>query len=283
MKVQDGCRNFCTYCIIPYTRGPVRSRGLSSIEKEAAELVAAGYREIVVTGIHLGSYGRDNGLEPADAIEAVAHSGVARVRLGSLEPNMLTQAFLERMKKLQNLCPQFHVALQSGSDGVLKRMGRRYNTQEYRSVIQRVRSFFPEAAVTTDVMVGFPGETEREFQESLGFVQEIEFARIHVFSYSPRAGTPAANYPEQVEAAIKEKRNREMIRLGLELEEERLKRYVGRTLPVLFEQEHNGYFEGYTPDYSRVRVKQAKENEIADVMMEQCQGTCLLGRKVKPE
>jgi len=275
LKIQEGCENHCAYCIIPSVRGPIRSRPLDQVHMETERLVEAGYREIVVTGIHLSSYGRDMGdgttlLDALGAIQAVP--GIARIRLGSLEPGIVTEAFAQALKRLPSLCPQFMLALQSGSDGVLARMGRRYNTAQYTRSVENIRAAFPDAAITTDVMVGFPGETETEFLQTLEFVEEIGFGRIHVFPYSRREGTRAADMPEQVEKAVKESRAARLIALGDTLEVAYIAGWKGRVCEVLFEEPCGEGAEGYTAEYVRV-VADAAPGSLARVRIDKvCDG-----------
>ena len=239
MKIQEGCDNHCTYCIIPSVRGGVRSRPLEEIRREAEALSQAGFQELVLTGIHLTSYGRDLPGRPslANAVEAACGApGVRRVRLGSLEPRVATQAFVEALGALPQLCPQFHLALQSGSDAVLARMKRGYNTRQFLEAVARIRGMWPHAAFTTDVIVGFPGETEEEFQETLDFCERVGFSRLHVFPYSPREGTPAAAMEGQVDEAVKARRVHRLIALGGELSRRYREGFLGQCAPVLLEE-----------------------------------------------
>ena len=257
LKIQEGCENRCTYCIIPSVRGPVRSRPLSEIEQEAARLCRNGYREIVLTGIHLSSYGRDLPGRPSllDVIRILQKTdGILRIRLGSLEPNVATVDFARALSEMDKICPQFHLALQSGSDAVLRRMKRRYNISQYWNGIRNLRSFFPHAAFTTDIMTGFPEETEEEFHESCRLVEEVGFARIHVFPYSPRPDTPAAVMNGQIPIAVKEARSRELIRVGKKAAGRYLQSWVGLESVLLPEEQVEGCWEGYTPEYIRVRL-----------------------------
>lgn len=266
MKIQEGCDNHCTYCIIPSVRGRVRSRELASIREEAAGLAQMGFREIVLTGIHLTSYGRDLEERPllSDAISAVCEpEGIARVRLGSLEPRVANEAFVEAMKGLPKLCPQFHLALQSGSDAVLSRMKRGYNTSQFLEATERLRAAYRSAAITTDVIVGFPGETEEEFAQQLSFCERIGFAKIHVFPYSQRLGTPAANMPGQVEKSVKDRRVAALMALGETLAEEYRKQHIGAVREVLLEKQlASGEMEGYTPEYIHTVISGGKAGEI---------------------
>ena len=265
LKIQEGCRNFCAYCIIPSVRGPLRSRPLEEIRLEALRLSKAGFREIVVAGIHLASYGVDSGASLCDALSCVCGApGVERVRLGSLEPVVVTEEFVKRLQEMPQICPHFMLALQSGSDTVLRRMGRRYDTAQYMQAVERLREAYPDAALQTDVMTGFPGETEEEFAQTLAFVKRVGFARLHVFPYSERKGTRAASMPGSVPPAVRQERARRLIALGRQLEEEYMRRLVGRTVRVLFEQPCEGGAEGYTPEYVRI-IADAAAGTIANV------------------
>lgn len=259
IKIQDGCRNFCAYCIIPYARGPIRSKPLQSLLDEVRALAANGYRELVLTGINLAAYGSDIGLTLADALGAVCGAGgIERVRLGSLEPVLITDEFLSRIKGYSNLCPHFHLSLQSGCSETLKRMNRRYTAGEYLTAVRKLQDAFADCAVTTDVMVGFPGETEAEFQESCETVRRAGFSAIHVFPYSRRKGTAADRMPDQIDEAVKARRAGEMLELGRMMQHAYFEKYLGRTMPVLFEQAcAPGLFEGHTPNYLRVIAKGA--------------------------
>ncbi len=257
LKIQEGCNNRCTYCIIPSVRGPIRSRPLSDVAAEAARLAEAGFTELVLTGIHLSSYGRDlqDGATLLDAIRAVhAVPGVQRIRLGSLEPTIATAAFSQSLAAMPKVCPQFHLALQSGSDTVLARMARRYNTRMYMDAVHNLRAAFPLAAFTTDVLTCFPGETEEEYQQTRQVIREVGFAKIHVFPYSQREGTKAAVMPGQLPKAVKEQRTRELIALGEEVGEAYHQQWLGKEAPVLLEEQHGDRWVGYTPEYIQVAV-----------------------------
>ena len=258
LKIQEGCNNRCTYCIIPSVRGPIRSRPLQEVAAEARRLADAGFRELVLTGIHLSSYGRDleGGVTLLDAIQAVQDTpGVLRIRLGSLEPTIATEEFSARLAAMDKVCPQFHLALQSGSDTVLARMARRYNARMYRAAVENLRRAFPHAAFTTDVLTGFPGETEEEYQETRDMIRWVGYAKIHVFPYSQREGTPAATMPGQLSTAEKERRARELIALGEETARAYRESWLGQTTPVLLEErDMQGHWLGYTPEYIQVTV-----------------------------
>ena len=257
LKIQEGCNNRCTYCVIPSVRGPIRSRPVEDIAREAARLAEAGFTELVLTGIHLTSYGRDlDGETLLDAIEAVQNvPGVKRIRLGSLEPTVATETFAARLAAMDKVCPQFHLALQSGSDGVLRRMARRYNTTQYLAAVDNLRRAFPDCALTTDVLTGFPGETEEEYEETCAMIRRVGYARIHVFPFSPREGTPAATMPRQLPNAEKERRARALIALGRETAEAYREIWLNRTTEVLLEEQtDDGAWLGYTPEYIQVTV-----------------------------
>ncbi len=256
LKIQDGCNRFCSYCIIPYARGRVRSKPLCDIQKEIAQLGENGYKEVVLTGINLSAYGQDLGLHLCDAVEtACADPNIQRVRLGSLEPEQLQGPVLERLARQEKLCPQFHLSLQSGCDATLHRMNRHYTASEYRTIVQDLRRIFPNAAITTDIMVGFPEETDAEFAENLAFAREIGFAKAHVFAYSRRPGTRAGDAPDQVPKRVKEKRSQEMIAVTKASQQEFFQSQLHMVQPVLLEQENApGQWEGYTPNYTPVLV-----------------------------
>lgn len=278
MKIQEGCDRWCAYCVIPAVRGPVRSMPVEQVREEAERLARAGYRELVVTGIHLASYGRERGERLIDALRA-AHDvpGVERVRIGSLEPVVVTEAFCRELAQMPRLCPQFHLSLQSGCDSVLARMKRRYTAQEYLQAVETLRAYFPGCALTTDVLCGFPGETDAEAEETLRFVGRVAFARIHVFPYSRRSGTLADRMPGQVPQAVKHRRAQELIELGNKLEVSYAKELIGQDVEVLFEQPVDGALcEGYTRTYVRVRA-QAQPGEQKTVRIVRADGALLFG------
>ena len=255
LKVQDGCVNFCTYCIIPYTRGPVRSAPLPLIHQQTRELAQMGYREVVITGIEIAGWGMDLPGKPpmADMVAAVCEAaGDMRVRLGSLEPRVVTEEFCQRLKQYPNLCPQFHLSLQSGSDSVLARMKRKYDTARYLQSVELLKTHFPGCAVTTDMIVAFPGETEEEFAESLAFIQRCGFADMHIFPYSRRPGTPADKMPGQHNNAVKSQRSRRAIAVAEQMSRSFRESLVGQAVEVLFEEEQQGFFCGHTPNYVKV-------------------------------
>ena len=258
LKVQDGCNNFCTYCIIPYARGPVRSEPLDQAVAQTRALAEAGYREVVVTGIEIASWGGDlkDGSSFADLVEAVcAAAGTMRVRLGSLEPRVVDEDFCRRLSAFDNLCPQFHLSLQSGSDTVLQRMRRKYDTARYLQSVRLLRQWFPDCAVTTDLIVGFPGETEAELEESLAFARECGFAAMHVFPYSRRPGTPADAMPNQVPKTVKTERAARASAVAEELRRQYDTALIGSVQEVLFEQTEDGFFTGHAKNYVKVYAR----------------------------
>ena len=270
MKIEDGCDRFCTYCIIPTARGFVRSKPIADIKKEAEELAKNGFIEIVVVGINLTSYGKGEDMNLCDAVDAVCEvEGIKRVRLGSLEPDHITDRMLMRFKAQEKFCPQFHLSLQSGCDATLKRMNRHYDTAFYHDLVTRIRNMFPDSAITTDIMVGFAGETEQEFLESINFAKEMGFAKSHIFAYSRRSGTVAYNLKGQISKQEKSNRSKKMIEVTNQTEKEFLEGQIGKTVSVLFETNENGFSEGYTKNYTRVKVKTetAHSGEILNVKL----------------
>ena len=269
LKVQDGCVNFCTYCIIPYTRGPIRSAPLELVVQQAKDLAERGYREIVVTGIEIASWGVDLPGKPevTTLIEAVCRAVPdLRIRLGSLEPRIVTEDFCERLCKLTNLCPQFHLSMQSGCDTVLQRMKRKYDTARYYESVRLLNDYFPGCAVTTDMIVAFPGETEEEFEASLEFIRKCAFADMHIFPYSRRPGTPADKMPGQHNNATKEARSRAAIAVAEEMSRVYRENLIGTTLEVLFEEKDGDCFTGHAPNYVKVYAEgENLHNEIREV------------------
>lgn len=264
IKVQDGCNQFCTYCIIPFARGRVRSRELPDVLQEMRTLAKSGYREVVLTGIHLSSYGVDNGESLLHLIEAVHElEGIERIRLGSLEPRIVTDAFAKRLSELPKICPHFHLSLQSGCDTVLSRMNRRYDTAEYEVGCALLRRYFEHPAITTDVIVGFPGETDEEFETTERYLERIHFYEMHIFQYSRREGTKAAAMPDQVPEAVKKERSEKLLALGHRMSEEFRRYYLDRQVTALLEEEffHDGkrYYTGYTKEYVKVAVETEKD------------------------
>jgi threonylcarbamoyladenosine tRNA methylthiotransferase MtaB len=282
LKIQDGCNRFCSYCIIPFARGPVRSRQPENVLKEVERLAAAGFSEFVLTGIHLASYGADIGTDLITIIERVcAVEGVKRLRLGSLEPLILTEDFCARCAALEKLCRQFHVSMQSGSDTVLARMNRRYRTADYAKGVDTLRKYMPECAVTTDVIAGFPEETEEEHQETLKFVERIAFSRIHVFPYSKRPGTRAAERPD-LPKSVKNRRAAELIELGKRLEHAYIDEALGSVQSVLLEQrDENGRMTGYTGTYIHTAVEGGAQGGIVNVRLILREGETAVGEIVE--
>jgi len=283
LKVEDGCVNFCSFCIIPYARGNVRSLPLQGAVSEATRLAGAGYRELVLTGIEISSWGQDleGSLSLIDLVEGICRAAPhLRVRLGSLEPRIITPEFCRRAAQLPNLCPHFHLSLQSGSDGVLKRMNRNYDCRRYERSVQLLREFFFEPAITTDLIVGFPGETEEEFQETLLFLRKCAFSSMHIFPYSRRPDTPAARMPGQVGRTAKQERAARAAQAARELEREYLCRQTGQTLDVLFEEERDGLWRGHTARYTQVAVRsnQNLHNVLCPVRITGAEHGMLLGK-----
>lgn len=262
VKIQDGCNMFCSYCIIPYSRGGFRSKPPEDIVSEVTRLAAAGYREVVLTGINLSFYGVDLGLRLADAVEAVCGvEGIERVRLGSIEPEVITEEDINRFAKQKKLCPQFHLSLQSGCDKTLKAMNRRYGSVDYENIVKLLRTNFENCAITTDIMVGFPDETEEDFAESMRFAENIGFAKAHIFPYSRRKGTPAAEIAGQISEKIKRSRAAQMAEAMEKCRKDFLQSQVGTVAPVLFEREKgDGFHHGYTPNYTQVKISKKNHN-----------------------
>jgi threonylcarbamoyladenosine tRNA methylthiotransferase MtaB len=271
MKIQEGCDNRCTFCIVPSVRGGIRSRPIEDIRREAEALSAAGFQEVVLTGVHLSSFGRDLPDKPslAAAIAAAAEAdGIRRIRLGSLEPVIVDDVFLQAIVKQEKLCPQFHLALQSGSDTVLARMKRRYNTEQFLRAAQKLRDGFPDAALTTDVIVGFPGETQSEFAQTVAFCRTVGFMKIHVFPYSAREGTPAAAMPDPVPKHVKDERVKQLMQAAGELSRAYRQRMLHTVQPVLIEERrHDGILAGYTPQYISVVLPHGRVGEIVSARL----------------
>ena len=281
IKVQDGCDRFCSYCLIPFARGHIRSRSIDNVIEEVKKVVDDGFKEVVITGIHVASYGRDfkDGTTLIDLLEKINEvEGLQRIRLSSIEPIIMTDDFIERLSKLDKICDHFHLSLQSGCTETLKRMNRRYTAEEFFEATNRLRAKFPNAALTTDIIVGFPGETVEEFNETYEFLKKIKFYHMHVFKYSPRRGTKAAVMPNQVDSKIKEIRSKKLIELSDESELEYNKSYIGKKVQVLFEEKDNGYYKGHTKNYMVVkyRTDEGLENKIKDVMIVDANAECLI-------
>ena len=283
IKVQDGCDRFCSYCIIPYARGRVRSRKIENVVKEITQIVKNGIKEVVITGIHVASYGKDfkDGTTLIDLLEAINQiEDLQRIRLSSIEPIIITEEFLARLTKLDKICEHFHLSLQSGCDETLQRMNRRYNTAEFEKCTELLRKAYPNVALTTDVIVGFPGETEEEFNKTYEFLKKIKFYQMHIFKYSARKGTKAAEMPNQVPPELKEERSKKLIELSGENEQEFMEKFIGQKLPVLFEQTENNLMQGHTTNYLKVGIenKENLENEIKNVEIVEVKDKILIGK-----
>ena len=280
LKIEDGCDRFCSYCIIPYARGRVRSKPIEEIKKEVSSLVKNGFKEVVLIGINLSAYGKESGLNLADAVEAAAGEGIDRIRLGSMEPDQFSDDVIDRLSKVKQLCPQFHLSLQSGCDNTLKRMNRHYDTAFYRELVAKLREKFENSSITTDIMVGFAGESDDDFKTSVAFLNEIGFAKAHVFAYSVRKGTVAENLDGHISNSVKRERSAVMIENALKCQNKFLKSQLGGTYPVLFENRtKEGFYEGYTPNYTLVKVKSDEsisgkiiETELVSIDGEGCIG-----------
>ena len=282
IKVQDGCDRFCSYCIIPYARGRVRSRKIESVVKEAEEVSKKGVKEIVITGIHIASYGKDlpENISLIHLLEALnAVPTIQRIRLGSLEPKLMTKEFIERLVKLEKICDHFHLSLQSGCNATLARMNRRYTTEEFYEVVTMLRQAYPNVSLTTDIIVGFPGETEEEFEETYQFLQKVQFYKMHVFKYSPRSGTKAAQMKEQIDGNKKEIRSNRLLELSDKNQQEQNKKEFGKVVEVLWEEYKDGYYIGHTTNYEEVKIntQEQLENTITKVTITGTNGLTLLG------
>lgn len=282
IKVQDGCNRFCSYCIIPYTRGHIRSRKIENVIKEITQISKNGIKEVVITGIHVASYGKDlkEDISLIDLLEEVNKiEGIKRIRLSSIEPTIITEEFIERLIKLDKICDHFHLSLQSGCDSTLKRMNRRYTTEEFKKSVELLRKAYKQASLTTDIIVGFPGETEEEFNQTYEFLKEINFYQMHIFKYSPRKGTKAANMDNQVDGKLKEERSRKLITLSHENEIEQNKKEIGKELEVLWEEKENNFLKGHTTNYKVVKIPyQPLENTITKVKIEGIENLELIGK-----
>lgn len=281
LKVEDGCGNFCTYCIIPFTRGPVRSESIDAAVTQAKALAEAGYHEIVLTGIEISSWGQDleGDVSLIDLLEALCHAVPAlRVRLGSLEPRTITEDFCRRASALPNLCPHFHLSLQSGSNATLKRMNRKYTAERFLESCRLLRQYFDRPAITTDLICGFAGETEEEFAETLAMIETADFSAMHIFPYSRRSGTVADRMPDQLPNAVKDARCHQAATVAAEMEQRYLERWVGETLPVLFEEEADGLWRGHAPNYVAVYAAGVDlHNVLKDVKITGLHGQALEG------
>ena len=264
IKVQDGCDRFCSYCIIPYARGRVRSRLPESIINEITQIANAGIKEVVITGIHIASYGKDfrNNYKLIDLLEEINKiEGIKRIRLGSIEPTLITEEFVNRLSKLEKICDHFHLSLQSGCDATLERMNRKYTTEEFEKVVVLLRKYYKNVALTTDIIVGFPEETNEEFVQTYNYLNKIDFYKMHIFKYSPRKGTKAALMKNQVSGDIKEERSKKLIELSDKKQKEHNEKYIGQKLEVLFEEREKEYIKGHTTNYIVVKTKTDKQIE----------------------
>lgn len=283
IKIQDGCNNFCTYCLIPYARGRIRSRKKENIIEEVTKIAEKGIKEIVITGIHIASYGKDfkNNYGLIDLLEGLNKiQGIERIRLGSLEPTIITEEFAKRLSKLEKICNQFHLSLQSGCDETLKRMNRKYSCDDFRKVTEILRKYFEDVNLTTDIIVGFPGETDQEFEKTYEFLKEIKFYKMHIFKYSPREGTVAAKMTNQIDGSIKEERSQKLIELSNKNEDEYNHKYLNKNIAVLFEEEKDGVWSGYTKNYIKVCMKSVEnlENQLISVIPVEASNQMLIAK-----
>ena len=284
LKIQDGCNRFCSYCLIPYARGAVCSKAPDKIISEVQELAANGFKEILLSGIHIASFGLDlednwNLVRVLEEVDKVP--GIERVRIGSIDPTFFTEGVIEKIVSFKKLSPHFHLSLQSGCDATLKRMNRRYNTEEYKTVVENLRRNIEDVSITTDIIVGFPGETQEEFNETYNFLKDIELSKMHIFKYSPRKGTKAAEIKEQIHGNIKEERSHKLIALNDMLEKRFMNKFVNRNMKVLYEQKLNDKqeFEGYTDNYIKVIAKSSKniEGEFHITKLIECAENHIIG------
>ena len=286
IKIQDGCNNFCTYCIIPYARGRICSRKPESVIDEITKIANEGIKEVVITGIQVSAYGKDfdNEYRLIDLLEKINKiDGIERIRLGSIEPLMITDEFCDRARKIEKLCHHFHLSLQSGCDKTLKEMNRKYTTDQFRDVVRRLRNLYDDVILTTDIIVGFPNETDEDFEKTYEFLKEIKFYKMHVFKYSPRKGTVAAKMKNQIPAEIKDARSKRLLQLSNENESNYLDEYVGKQIRVLVEEKDGDYIKGHTGNYIVVKTV-GDENDLenfVDVIAEKNGGDCLIGKKMK--
>lgn len=288
IKVQEGCNNYCSYCIIPYTRGKIRSRKEEQVVEEVTKLVGMGFKEFILTGIHVLAYGKDLGNTNLIQLLKRVHAidGVERIRMSSIEPVAITDEFIEALNEMPKVCHHFHLSLQSGSETVLRRMNRKYTASEYKASVDRLRQLWPDVAITTDIIVGFPGETEEEFLETVAFVKDIQFAQIHIFPFSPREGTPAAKMKSQVTPEIKEHRVKILSEVERDLRLAYMKQFVGQELEVLFEKHHDDKVTGYTSNYLKVQVSgnESTENTIQHTKIDDIiDDHLLVGHVIEPQ
>ncbi len=286
IKIQEGCNNYCTFCIIPYVRGRIKSRKVESVLAETRRLAELGFKEIVLTGIHVASYGKDLGDTDLIQLLQKVHEieGIERIRMSSIEPVVVTEAFIKALQELPKICHHFHLSLQSGSETVLERMRRKYTKAQYLESVEKLRAIWPDVAITTDIIVGFPGETEEEFEETLAFIKTVRLAQIHIFPYSQREGTPAATMANQIDPAIKEQRVKRLTHLEKELRHDFMKAHLGKELEVLFENSHHKGFTGFTSNYLKVYVETSAhlENTLQKVEIIELKETGLIGKLIEP-
>lgn len=285
LKIQDGCNRFCSYCLIPFARGAVCSKEPEKVINEVKELAAHGFKEIILSGIHIASYGVDlkgdyNLLKILEEIDKV--EGIERIRIGSIDPQFFTEGVIDKLSSLKKLCPHFHLSLQSGSDETLKRMNRRYTTKEYKNIVEGLRRSIKDVSITTDIIVGFPGESEEEFNSTYEFLRDIKLSKMHIFKYSPRKGTKAAGMAEQINGKVKDERSNVLIELDRELENEFMSKFIGRTMKVLYEQKQNGsdcLYEGYTPNYIKVvsKINSNVEEKIINTKLTEVKNGVIVG------
>ena len=281
IKVQDGCDRFCSYCIIPYARGRVRSRKPESVITEIKEIAKKGIKEVVITGIHVASYGKDfkEKYRLIDLLEEINKiEGIHRIRLGSLEPLLITEEFLKRLVKLEKICHHFHLSLQSGCDETLKRMNRRYTCEDFKNITELLRKYYDDVNLCTDIIVGFPGETDEEFNKTYEFLKEVKFYKMHIFKYSPRKGTKAAQMAKQIDGKIKEQRSQKLVELSNKNEKEYNKKYIGKEVEILFEEEKEGIYKGHTANYilAYCKTNQNLENKIVKAICQNAEDDHIL-------
>lgn len=284
IKVQDGCNNFCSYCIIPYARGRVRSRKIENVVSEITDIAEKGIKEVVITGIHIGSYGKDfqEEIRLIDLLEEINKiDKIERIRLGSIEPKLITEEFVLRLSKLEKICDQFHMSLQSGCDEVLKRMNRKYTTKDFENSVNILRRAYPNSLLTADIIVGFPGETEEEFETTYNFLKKIGFYKIHTFKYSRRKGTVAEKMPNQITPEVQEDRSKKIIKLSDEMQNEYNKKYIDKTVKVLFEEREGEFYKGHTTNYMMIytKTKENFENKIKEIKIEKIDENKIIGNE----
>lgn len=281
LKIQDGCDRYCSYCLIPLARGPVRSRKPENIINEVVKLADKGFKEVILSGIHVASYGKDIGdVTLLDVIKGINEvDGIERIRIGSVDPTFFTEKVIKEIAKIEKLCPHFHLSLQSGCNETLKRMNRHYTSEEYKATVEGLRQAFPDVSITTDVIVGFPGETDEEFESTYKFLKDIRLSKMHIFKYSPRKGTRAAQYKEQVPPEVKEQRSKILLELDSELERAFIEKFISRKMDVLFEEMNGEISNGYTKNYIKVSVNSEDDisGKIYDANLTECMGNYAKG------